>query len=75
MPADVKVSISGLPSLGPLKLGQTESQMVNFSYSMKEISEAAPELQTAIISDKSKKISSTACRPTTRRRTRRWSAW
>ena len=58
VPADVKVSISGLPSSGPLKLGQTESQMVNFSYSMKEISEAAPELQTAIISDKSKKISS-----------------
>ncbi len=57
VPADVKVSISGLPSSGPLKLGQTESQMVNFSYSMKEISEAAPELQTAIISDKSKKIS------------------
>lgn len=57
VPADVKVSISGLPSSGPLNLGQTQSQMVNFSYSMKEVSNAAPELQTAIISDKSKKIS------------------
>lgn len=56
VPADVKVSISGLPSSGPLNLGQTESQIVNFSYSMKEISKAAPELQTAVISDKTKKI-------------------
>lgn len=49
VPADVKVAIHGQPRSGPLNLNRDASQMVNFSYSLKELQSVEPELQTALI--------------------------
>lgn len=55
VPADSKASIIGLTQSGPLALDQDASQMVNFSYSLKERGSVEPELQTALIRDKTSK--------------------
>jgi hypothetical protein len=48
---DFKVGIEGLET-SPLKVGEDLSQLSNFSTSIKEIYDAKPEVQTAIVRDK-----------------------